>query len=783
MKAKIEVDKLETRDQKIEGLKITVGRVIAEELEEPEGPTLFPKISDLREWDMRLLERFPPFYAPACTLCCLCTYGKCDLSDDKQGACGLNLMAQQGRIVMIACAIGSACHTAHGKHLTTDLIEKYGPDAPIYLGPGVEVEAPHTRLVTGLKVTTLRDLEDVLDYCNNEIVNILAAAHTGQEGSYLDFESKSLHVSMIDHVALEIADIAQVAAIASFPKAAPEAPLVELGLGTIDNEKPMILVIGHNVIPSTGIIEYMEIHGLMDKVEIAGICCTAHDTTRLTPKAKVVGSIGQQLRFVRTGRPDLIVIDEQCIRTDIVEEAQKVGTPVIATTDKSCRELPDRTKDEAEGIIDDLINYRAPGALILDIEKVGEVAVETAKRIRPQRKQKNLSRIPLVEEIQKIVKDCTQCRECQRNCPQDLDISEAMVLAKKGDLSGFDQLVESCIACGRCETACSKHLPILNMILSVSTEKFAEERAMMRTGRGAVSDAEIRNVGAPIVFGEIPGIIAIVGCANYPEPGPYKLGLVAKEFLDRNFIVVVSGCGAMDICYYKTEEGKSLYEEYPGDFDAGGLVNVGSCVANAHITGAAIKVASIFARRNLKGNYEEIADYILNRVGAVGVAWGAYSQKAASIATGCNRLGVPVIIGPHGWMYRRMYIGDPDKRENWMVYDAKTGEEVYVGPNPASLLYVAESYEELIVMIARMCIRPNDLYKGRSIKISHYWELHEKYLGGPPDDVHLLVRDERDVPITLKDEIMPILKEKGWKPTRIPDPTLVPRLIREKKEK
>ena len=85
---------------------------------------------------------------------------------------------------------------------------------------------------------------------------------------------------------------------------------------------------------------------------------------------------------------------------------------------------------------------------------------------------------------------------------------------------------------------------------------------------------------------------------------------------------------------YKNEEGKTLYEEFPGGFEAGGVLNVGSCVSNPHIAGAAIKVANIFAKRNLRGNYEEIADYIHNRVGAVGLAWGAYSQKAASIASG-----------------------------------------------------------------------------------------------------------------------------------------------------
>ena len=87
----------------------------------------------------------------------------------------------------------------------------------------------------------------------------------------------------------------------------------------------------------------------------------------------------------------------------------------------------------------------------------------------------------------------------------------------------------------------------------------------------------------------------------------------------------------------------------------------------AHIAGAAIKVANIFAKRPLRGNYEEIADYIYNRLGAVGLAWGAYSQKAAAIAAGFWRLGIPVLVGPHGSKYRRMLLGREDKPEDWEV--------------------------------------------------------------------------------------------------------------------
>jgi len=43
-------------------------------------------------------------------------------------------------------------------------------------------------------------------------------------------------------------------------------------------------------------------------------------------------------------------------------------------------------------------------------------------------------------------------------------------------------------------------------------------------------------------------------------------------------------------------------------------------------------------------------------------------------------------------------------------------------------------------------------------------------------------RKAEDVPVTVKDEILKILEEKKWKERIIPDPTLLPRLIRKKKE-
>jgi acetyl-CoA decarbonylase/synthase complex subunit alpha len=205
-------------------------------------------------------------------------------------------------------------------------------------------------------------------------------------------------------------------------------------------------------------------------------------------------------------------------------------------------------------------------------------------------------------------------------------------------------------------------------------------------------------------------------------------------------------------------------------------------VANSHITGAAIKIANIFAKRPLRANYEEIADYIYNRVGAVGVAWGAMSQKAAAIAAGCWRLGIPVVVGPHGSKYRRMLLGDKDKESDWQVYNARDGQEAYIGPVPEHLFYAAETLEEAVVLIAKLAMRPNDTSKGRSIKLSHYVDLYKKHYGTMPDDLHLLIRRVQDVPFTMKDEILKILETKGWKEDKIasPDPTLLRRMVRRK---
>ncbi|MCL7414833.1 MAG: CO dehydrogenase/acetyl-CoA synthase complex subunit alpha [ANME-2 cluster archaeon] len=778
--------------ENLENVQINIGRVVSShEAKESEGPTPAPEIHDLRDWDMKLLERYEPVYSPVCDMCCYCTYGKCDLTGNKEGACGIDMEAHQARETMLKGLTGTAAHSAHGRHLLNNLIERFGEDFPIDVGPS-NLKAPLTQTIMGIKPETIGDFIPVLDYIEEQITQLLATAHTGQEGSALDFESKALHAGMLDHMGMEVADIIQVSCL-GMPKSQEDTPLVDIGMGSIDSTKPVLLCIGHNIAAVAYIMDYMEEHDLFDKIELAGLCCTAHDMTRYNENAKIVGPMSKQLKYIRSGIPDVIVVDEQCVRADVLREASKLHIPVIATNDKIMYGLSNRSKDEVDDIIQDLISGDQQGALLFDYEKVGELAPRLALKMGPIRKEMGITALPDDEEFKKLTSSCSQCGACVIGCPNGLDIDKAMEAAAGGDLTLFEELHDKCNGCGRCDFECPKGIPILNVIEKGALKFIREEKGKVRIGRGQIGDPEIREEGRNLVLGTTPGIIAIVGCPNYPD-GSHDIYEIAEEMLQRSYIVVTSGCSAMDLGMHKDDEGKTLYERYSGRFIKGNLLNIGSCVSNAHISATTIKVAAIFAGRDINGNFEEIADYVLNRIGAVGLAWGAYSQKALTIGTGCNRLGIPVVLGPHGPKYRRAYLGKPYNKDKWNMMDARDGSVQNVEPAPEHMLISAETKAEVMPMLAKLCFRPSDNNLGRMIKLTHYIEMSEKYLGVLPDDWYIYVRSEADLPLAKKEQLLKKLEEEhGWKidwdkkkilegPTRKVDvsfqPTNVPRLVK-----
>jgi acetyl-CoA decarbonylase/synthase complex subunit alpha len=369
--AKVKIDEYKGPLGTIKGFELTTGKIsYGDETEwEPMGPHPAPGLRDLRSWFFKLMDRYKPFYMPICDMCCLCTYGKCNLSKGRTGACGINMETQQARIVEIACCIGAACHSAHGDHLLHWLKEKYG-NVPIDFGNNIAVEMPHTRLVLGMKPETLEDLETAMEYVHYTLTQLLAAGHTGQESSYLDYESKSFLAGLCDSVGMEISDAVQICAY-GMPIGDPDVPIVELGMGTMDTEnKATVLMIGHNVAPGVELVDYIREKGYEDKVDVGAICCTSHDLTRYYSAAKIIGSYSRQLHYIRSGLADVVMVDEQCVNLRSYEESKAVGAPYITTNEKIMGGFPDRTDDPMMEIVEDLVSGKMDGVLILDLQMI-----------------------------------------------------------------------------------------------------------------------------------------------------------------------------------------------------------------------------------------------------------------------------------------------------------------------------------------------------------------------------------------------------------------------------
>ncbi|HPE51610.1 MAG TPA: acetyl-CoA decarbonylase/synthase complex subunit alpha, partial [Methanothrix soehngenii] len=178
----------------MKNVQINIGAVVKEEDEwdQEMGPFPKPGVATLRDWDFKICNRYKIMYSPADDTCTLCTYGPCDLTGNKKGACGIDMAAACGKIVLVAVLMGTCAHTAHGRHLYHWCLDKFG-DMPFDMGSEILVDAPLYRTILGKKPKSLKDFGEALEYCEEEIVQLLAATHTGQEGYFMDFESKSLH--------------------------------------------------------------------------------------------------------------------------------------------------------------------------------------------------------------------------------------------------------------------------------------------------------------------------------------------------------------------------------------------------------------------------------------------------------------------------------------------------------------------------------------------------------------------------------------------------------------
>ncbi len=278
----------------------------------------------------------------------------------------------------------------------------------------------------------------------------------------------------------------------------------------------------------------------------------------------------------------------------------------------------------------------------------------------------------------------------------------------------------------------------------------------------------IRDVGVPVVMGTIPGVVAAVGCSFFDVN---EFGSVIENLAKRKYLILTTGCTALQLSKYRSSEVESLYS-------LDNVILMGSPTSVAHIAGLALKVGAIFGRLLLRGNGPEVLDYLLNRVGAVGLSWSTPNEFTVAMAWGVLRAGVPVVVGRNLAAAGRLFLGDVSDVKSFEVYDKKSNRNVFA-PTPEHLLCLANDPNEALVLVSKLVMRPNDGAKCRAIKVGNYVEFYEEIHDELPPDLHLFIRTLEEIPPMRKDEILNYLKTKGWKPmdTSSINPTILPMLL------
>ncbi len=344
-------------------LKIVIGDVVYEEEWEPMGPAPCPPYIALRPWDYFLFKRYTPTY----------------VVKDRDA---------HVKTLFNMTIAGTSHYIAVARMRLDYAYSKLGEDAEIKLG--LDIEAPLTRTIIGVKPVVLRDLEKTLEYVTREFSEIIASAHSNNESYYLDYESKMFHLGLLSLLAMEVAELPYM--LLASKKGVPEK--LEWGPGTIDETKPFVFVIGDTPFV-VDIVESLESKNMANVIEVGLGGCYALDLWRITGgKAKIVALQSEIKDIIESGVVDVIVVGENGAIPNILDLAKKTGTKVLITTPRSCLGLPDLTSKNADEITEFLSRDDVVGALITDPKKLAEVAISLSMKLSAKRELKKKAKIP-----------------------------------------------------------------------------------------------------------------------------------------------------------------------------------------------------------------------------------------------------------------------------------------------------------------------------------------------------------------------------------------------------
>ena len=154
---------------------------------------------------------------------------------------------------------------------------------------------------------------------------------------------------------------------------------------------------------------------------------------------------------------------------------------------------------------------------------------------------------------------------------------------------------------------------------------------------GHLTDAFVRNLGVPLVTGDIPGVAVIIGGADDPA----ETVNLAKSYQNQGMLVTLTGEAVRHISEsgMKTGEGVRMC---PLGYEMQSVI---------HVVSVAVRAALIFGNIT-PGDFPALAKYTMDRVRAFVNAYKPLSDEIVSYGAGAICLGFPVVSNETENMFR-----------------------------------------------------------------------------------------------------------------------------------
>ena len=731
----------------------------------------FADAADIADWDREILNTYPPLYTESQSVCTDCILGPCDLKGGR-GKCGLEIECFYARLGLRMACRGCLSQMMDSRELLNYAIKVFGRDKEVSLGPRHDItdHAPSIGILTGLYVKNLSELDEALSYGEAQLSKLLAASYSGT-GEALQFEGMAFHAGSILVLAMEAAELVKTGCfgfVSSDNHKLEEMvnwPPVNVlgGLGNVERGKPVIAFLGDNFLSAWSAINYLKGNELTEQLEVCGLGPVGHDILRFYDRCRIVSTQVTASKAIRTGFADVIVASDGCIPVDVVGEAKRVESRVIWTSAHGIDGLKDRTEDSAEDIIKDLLSG-VEGVWIRDVDKAGEVAVRVAKEVK-----RKSSYILSEEAVKTEAKKCKDnCDLCFNVCPNTLMLGKAVRKVKDEGLKALVEIEKGCVFCGKCEEVCPKKIPLRDLIVAAKVKQAAEDKFVMRSGRGPIPRVEAMAGAFGSLWGNCPGFVVIMGCGGnkYQE----DIGWIAHELAAEGCFVITTGCGSGEIAqYFDEEEQKFNFQRFTCEYQPRNLLNCGACSASCYLKDIFVHYSRTGAHISHYANFAPTADLGSHDLGQTTVMWGVPNERMFALATAFAREQNAVVVGPESaFEWKRFLLGNVYDRSKWSVWDANTARRVEIEPVPAHFLVPVETKEEAITMAFNLLHRPFDPWDVRHVKLDSYIRFHETNFGELPDDWYLYIRSHTDISPKLKGRLLNELRDKyGWEIDRL----------------